>query len=1578
MTSNRFSCYIIGSESLLIQCADILLERGHDIRGIISAEAPIKNWATSQNIPVLAPGKSLAAELAEQAPFDYFLSITNLSIISDAILELPQKAAINFHDGPLPKYAGLYATSWALMGQEDHHGVSWHTMKAEVDEGLILKQQLFDIVPDETAFSLNVKAYENGIESFEAMVAAIESDSVEPITQDLAEQTYFGKYKRPFAAATIDWTKSAEEISALVRALDFGSYENPLTLAKLFMGEAIYTIPDITVLNADSTADPGTVTAVTAENFTVATATKDVQISNLLCKKGSPVVISDLDLTNGQLLPALSEEAAELLDELNDQLVRQETFWVNKLEQLSSVEIPYANRTDSPAEANYDIRHMPIVPEIKLYAAGKDVSVSDLLTTTFAAYLSRVSDADYFDVALSHQLIQDEVNGFMPYFSTNVPLRVQVDPAAPVGDTLTKLQKRVNAYANKRKSFAWDTFSRYPQLESLKAKAGEAILPVVIEHVSAFAEHKPLTGSELTLLVTDNADEICWVYDTAVYTADAIATMQQQFNTFLKRIAAGDGQPLAQTSILTDADYHKLISEWNQTDAAYDSDACMHTLISDQAVQRPDEIAVVYEDKQLTYQELDQRSNQLARHLQSLGVGPDVIVGVFMDRSLDLMTTLIGIHKAGGAYLPLDPKYPSDRIAFMVEDAGVPVLMTQSALMDDLPPHKAQVVQIDGDWSAIAQNSDTAVSSTVNSQNLAYVIYTSGSTGKPKGVMVQHGNAVNFFVGMDDRIPHDPPGTWLAVTSLSFDISVLELFWTLSRGFKVVIFDDKTRDEATAVAASSPHANKHIDFSLFYFASDESEEGVADKYNLLLEGAKFGDKHGFAAIWTPERHFHAFGGLYPNPSVASAAIAAITENIEIRAGSCVLPLHSPIRVAEEWSLVDNISKGRVGIAFAAGWQPNDFVLMPQNHAERKQIMFDNIEVVRKLWRGETLPFDGPTGEVMVRTLPRPIQEELPVWVTAAGNPETFRMAGEGGFRILTHLLGQTVEQLGEKLEMYRQGWRDGGHEGEGHVTLMLHTYVGEDMDEVRDIVREPMKDYLRSAIGLVKAAAWHFPTFKQKAEASGKNPMEVFESEEITDEEMEGLLEFAFNRYFETSSFFGTPAHCLEITNTLKGINVDEIACQIDFGVPSAKVLEQLELLNRVKDLATPKDAAEDFSIPAQIERHNVTHFQCTPSMARMLLMDERNEAALGKLDVMMVGGEAFPTSLANQLKSIVPGRVINMYGPTETTIWSTTHQLNGQEPSVSIGTPIANTQIYILDDQLQPVPVGLPGNLYIGGDGVVRGYLNRPELTAERFVKDPFREDENARMYFTGDLARYRADGKLDFLGRADFQVKLRGYRIELGEIESLINEHPTVNEAVVVAREDVPGDLRLVGYVIPQQGQTVVDADLKAHLGQTLPDFMVPARYVVMDEFPLTPNKKTDRKALPAPDQVQPQTTEVYVPPTNDLEKTIADIWCRLLNVPQVGLNDNFFELGGHSLLTVQAHRELKGIVSKPLAITDLFRFPTIKTLVEYLDESNGNGSGETAVSRSTDRAAARREAMKNRRGNRDRGRGRRQRSK
>ncbi len=358
--------------------------------------------------------------------------------------------------------------------------------------------------------------------------------------------------------------------------------------------------------------------------------------------------------------------------------------------------------------------------------------------------------------------------------------------------------------------------------------------------------------------------------------------------------------------------------------------------------------------------------------------------------------------------------------------------------------------------------------------------------------------------------------------------------------------------------------SKKISFSLVYFAGDEGSD-PDNKYRLLLEGAKFADRNGFEAVWTPERHFHAFGGLYPNPSVTSAALAVSTSRVKIRAGSVVLPLHDPIRVAEEWALVDNLSGGRVAISFASGWHLNDFALAPENYQDRKSLMFREIETVQKLWAGEAiLRRNGEEKEVEIRVFPRPIQSELPIWITAAGHPETFRAAGELKANLLTHLLGQTIEELSKKIQIYREAWdKAGNHGAGGNVTLMLHTFVGKTMEAVREKVRIPFSNYLRTSVDLIKNAPRSWPLSKPPSKSAEQKPEEGRKN--LTEREIELLLPFAFKRYFETSGLFGTPEVCLEMVERLKAIGVDEIACLIDFGVDFDSTMASLELVNEVR-----------------------------------------------------------------------------------------------------------------------------------------------------------------------------------------------------------------------------------------------------------------------------------------------------------------------------------------------------------------------------------------------------------------------------
>uniref|UniRef100_UPI001CD43BF7 MupA/Atu3671 family FMN-dependent luciferase-like monooxygenase n=1 Tax=Xinfangfangia pollutisoli TaxID=2865960 RepID=UPI001CD43BF7 len=1056
---------------------------------------------------------------------------------------------------------------------------------------------------------------------------------------------------------------------------------------------------------------------------------------------------------------------------------------------------------------------------------------------------------------------------------------------------------------------------RRPALHPLSFLAGLFALGAL-----ALSQSGPVEGSALTL--TPDALH----YDAARVAPEAASALAARIAHLAAQIAAAaPDAPLASLSPLTPQERDRVLYQLNDTARDHDRSLMVHTAFEAQVARTPDAPALAFEGVTLTYAQLNARANRAAHLLIGMGVRPGILVGLSTSRSLDLVVGALAILKAGAAYVPMDPAYPADRLALYAEDSGAPVIVTQAALA---PRFQAETLCLDSD-GRLAAAPDTNPATGVTPQDVAYMIYTSGSTGRPKGVQVEHRNVANFFTGMDDRIGTDP-GVWLAVTSLSFDISVLELFWTLARGFKVVISSDENRALVASGRIASPGK---MDFSLYYWGNDDGQG--PKKYELLLEGARFADNHGFCAVWTPERHFHAFGGPYPNPAVTGAAVAAVTKNVAVRAGSCVVPLHHPARIAEEWAVIDNLTNGRAGLAIASGWHPDDFVLRPENAPPKnKAAMFEAAAQVRRLWRGEGVDFPKADGSLFtVKTQPRPVSAELPLWVTTAGNPETWREAGAIGANVLTHLLGQTIEEVGEKIGLYHAALREAGHDpADFTVTLMLHSYVGRDRDQVRRVAEGPMKAYLASAAGLVKQYAWAFPAFKKPQGVT--NPMDI-DLRSLSDEENAAILDFAFHRYFDDSGLFGTVEDALARVEQLKRIGVGEVACLIDYGIAPEKVLEGLYPLAEVVRRANAGGEIEpdDFSIAAQILRHGVTHLQCTPSMARMIALSDEARMALGRVKTVMLGGEALPGALVQDLRKVTGARILNMYGPTETTIWSSVEEVGAAEPVVNIGTPLANQQIYVLDEAQQPVPPGVAGELWIGGEGVTRGYWQRPDLTEERFVANPFHP---GRMYRTGDLARLRPDGKVDFLGRADHQVKLRGYRIELGEIESVLESQPGVTQAVVLAREDQPGDLRLVAYVTGTAGEPA----LRAALAAELPAHMLPSAIVPLAAMPLTPNRKVDRKALPAPALAGSAVASApaaagFEAPASSVAEDLAAIWARVLGVAKVGAKDNFFALGGHSLLAVQAHREIRDkLGASKVSITDIFRFPVLEALAAHIE--------------------------------------------
>ena len=637
------------------------------------------------------------------------------------------------------------------------------------------------------------------------------------------------------------------------------------------------------------------------------------------------------------------------------------------------------------------------------------------------------------------------------------------------------------------------------------------------------------TQFDLALEMVEKAEGLSclFAYNSDLFNATTIMRMSRHFQTLLEGIIANPAQRIGTLPLLTDAEQHKMLIEWNDTKRDYPKDACIHQLFEAQVEQTPDTVAVIFADTQLTYRELNARANQLAHYLRQRGCRPEVLVGICMERSLEMVVGLLGILKAGGAYVPLDPAYPQERLAFMLEDTQAPVLLTQKRLVEGLPAQRVQQLCLDTDWELIAQTSEVNPISGVTADNLAYVIYTSGSTGEPKGVMIRHGALCNYMFWMQMAFPLTEADRVLQRAPFSFDASVWEFYAPLISGAQIVM--------------SQPAAHP---------------------------------------------------------------------------------------------------------------------------------------------------------------------------------------------------------------------------------------------------------------------------------------------------------------------------------------------------------------------------DSAELVSTIAQ---HNVTTLQLVPSLLRMLL-DEPGLDSCGCLQRVFCGGEALPVELKEYFFSRLDADLYNLYGPTEATIYATFYSCGDESNQgvVLIGRPIANTQVYVLDRHLNPVPVGVPGELYISDDGLARGYLNRPELTAEKFIPNPFSKGRAVRLYKTGDMVRYWPDGNLEFLERMDHQVKLRGFRIELGEIESVLSQHPVVRESLVLAREDVPGDKHLVAYIVLNQEPAPSTNDLRIFLKAKLPEYMVPSAFVVMSALPLTPNGKIDRRALPAPDQVHPSSESTVETSHTPVEEILAGIWAEVLGLERVGVNDNFltptdFVVGEESVQTI-----------------------------------------------------------------------------
>jgi len=870
---------------------------------------------------------------------------------------------------------------------------------------------------------------------------------------------------------------------------------------------------------------------------------------------------------------------------------------------------------------------------------------------------------------------------------------------------------------------------------------------------------------DLSLNVSEDLEglHLSWEYNTDLFDESTIIGMAEHFNTLLKYMLDNPDENVFNANIIGEKEAKDICKHLKGETLKLKASEQTIKLFDKQIKKQADCIAVISNDVSYSYKQLGEKVDSIAHYLLAQGVQNNDKVGICLLRNIDLVATIFACLKIGAAYIPLDPVYPPERLSQIVNDAKPKCIVTYQSLkklyLDNLPTES--IVSLD---KVEIEKVDKVKASKYNDESIAYIIFTSGTTGKPKGIEITHGNLDNLLKGFDVSFGDTEKQTWLAQTSMNFDISVLELIWTISRG-KTMVLQQSSPFKLLAPERLSPA--KKLDFSVMFFGADKSKE---QKYDLYLETAKFADKNDFTSIWTPERHFGEFGGAFPSPSVLSSALAAITEKIGIRSGSVVLPLHDPIRVAEEWSLIDNLSKGRVGMSIASGWQPDDFVFYKAYFKNRHKEMKAKIEDLKNLWNGNPLVRkNGLDNDFEIKIRPKPIQEELPLWITAAGSPATFEYAGEIGANLLTHMLGQSLEKLAENISIYHKSLvKNGYNVNEKKVTLMLHTYIDSSKEKASSISEKPFKDYLKSSAKLMEPLA--------KEVGIDINA------------DLDELIDLAYKKFSEENTLIGSPESCQEMLFKIQSIGVSEVACLVDFGVESDKVLAGLDKIVEAKDLYNSYgEFLELLNIDNQkteldlIDDYNITHVQMTPSQSKLVLdLHNQTERSLSSVKHWFIGGEALNEDLIRGLSSITDSKLYNMYGPTETTVWSAWREINKDD--IHIGEPIINTDLLLLNEFEQQVPIGVVGELYIGGLGLAKRYYNNYALTNERFknINNPI--FGNKRFYKTGDLMKLKPNGNFEYVGRKDSQVKVNGYRVELEEIEKTLAKVSGVKDCKVV----------------------------------------------------------------------------------------------------------------------------------------------------------------------------------------------------
>ena len=659
-----FRCVLMGEESLLIQCAHHLLERGHRIEGVVSDDAQIASWCASHDISHFDPDDYADAVL--DLTYDYFFSVANLRIVPKAVMAHANEAAINFHDGPLPEYAGLNTPAWAIINQESVHGVTWHLMTEGIDEGGILVRHDVPIDADETALTLNTKCFEAGASTFKTLVRRLEEGGLSPQPQDTSRRTYFARHEPLPNDGVIDWSWTAERIDALVRGTSFGTYRNPLGTAKCIIEDALYRVGAVDVRAETSSAAPGTVVEVQDDAIVLSTGSTTVAVTALQSLTGEALPIEDVvarhHIEAGLQWGPLSEEDARSLGEHAATLSQCEAFWVRALQRVQPVDLPYPARR-STSQVEISTQEVALPPEAKPLVEDEDGAWwGDDLLVAAVVYLMRLTRQETLSIGVPVEGAERSVPGA----SSVVPFTASVDRERSLSEAMDALRNGLERIRQK-KTYRRDVFARYPALRKAEP-AGPPSFEVMASvtapghAVPAAGEHELPEGTRLHLMIDPERQACHWVYDAGSIDPRFISDMEDHLQHVIHQVGSDAGRPFRAVSVLSPSARERLLVDWNDTDAPY-AQQSIHAFVEAQVERTPDAPAVAFKEEEATYEELDKQANRLAHYLRRHGVQPGSLVGICTERSVQMVVGLLGILKAGAAYVPLDPSYPADRLA---------------------------------------------------------------------------------------------------------------------------------------------------------------------------------------------------------------------------------------------------------------------------------------------------------------------------------------------------------------------------------------------------------------------------------------------------------------------------------------------------------------------------------------------------------------------------------------------------------------------------------------------------------------------------------------------------------------------------------------------------------------------------------------------------------------------------------------------------------------------------------------------------------------------------------------------------